>query len=84
FAESDGFESVRKSADLLAELFMMTVPANDSENDTKDPEKMSVLTLREKLEDYNLDLDGTRAMLVERLKEHDGPPAKKARHDDDA
>ncbi|KAL3936347.1 MAG: hypothetical protein SGARI_002595 [Bacillariaceae sp.] len=84
FAESDGFESVRKSADLLAEVFTTTVPANDSEKDTKDPEKMSVLALREKLEEYKLDLDGTRAMLVERLKEHDGTPAKKARHKDDA
>ncbi|KAL3936047.1 MAG: hypothetical protein SGARI_002725, partial [Bacillariaceae sp.] len=39
-----------------------------------DPEKMDVLTLREKLEQKDLDVDGTRDMLITRLKEVDAQP----------
>jgi hypothetical protein len=67
FKAGRGYDDVKKSPELLAGLFEMTGDTHDK--NATDPEKMDVLMLRKNLENYNLDVDGTRDTLVYRLKD---------------
>jgi hypothetical protein len=63
---SAGWTQLKESPELLAELFGASPigPSSESDSDT-----MKVATLRQKLEEKNLDVDGTREMLIQRLKD---------------
>jgi hypothetical protein len=70
---SSGWAKLRESADLLTELLEVlasnkksSAPANVDESVCK---RMRVSTLRTKLEERGLDVDGSREMLIRRLEE---------------
>jgi hypothetical protein len=72
---SEGFEQVKESPAILTEL--MTVgfggdkkrPASSDADSGRDYQRMRVSTLRQKLDDKGLDVDGSKEMLVFRLEE---------------
>lgn len=65
--ESAAWQQLKQSTDLLAELVVgMPTQFSNSDYDT-----MRVSTLRQKLEDKGLEVDGTRETLVRRLKDSD-------------
>lgn len=72
---SDGYEQVKESPAILAEMMAAMAsahkkrPARDNGNESKDYKRMRVATLRKKLEAKGLDIDGSKEMLVSRLKE---------------
>lgn len=76
--QSKGWTKVVESNALLQELLKFSV-AKQHEDATErhkqdvkiDYDSMDVRRLRERLESLNLDLDGSREMLIKRLKEHD-------------
>jgi hypothetical protein len=73
--KSEDWEKMKKSADLLDELlqfgsFWNQKAANNSENESEDVENVRVGTLRDRLQNAQLDIDGKREMLVKRWKEH--------------
>ena len=57
---------MKESPKLLSELFGASPIGLSSESDYG---TMKVATLRQKLEEKNLDVDGTREMLIQRLKD---------------
>ena len=65
---SEGWKQLKESSELLAELVgaSPTQFSDDGEYDT-----MRVATLREKLDEKDLEVDGTRETLIRRLKEAD-------------
>jgi hypothetical protein len=63
---SAGWTQLKESPELLAELFVAATASPTSESDL---DMMKVATLRQKLEEKNLDVDGTREMLIQRLKD---------------
>jgi hypothetical protein len=72
---SPGWAKLRESAALLDELMDVVFinkkipdPADQSDEET-DYKRMCVSTLRRKLEDRGLDVDGSREMLISRLEE---------------
>jgi len=69
------WKSVTESSELVLELFEMTTSSKDVARD-KDGidavDKLNVSTLRQRLEEANLDVDGTKQMLISRLKEYLG------------
>lgn len=72
---SNGYEQVKESPSIMAEMMAAMASANkkrptsnDGDND-KDYKRMRVATLREKLAAKRLDIDGSKEMLVSRLKE---------------
>jgi BTB/POZ domain len=71
-SQSDGWKSlVTDSQKLLAELLHCCTVASSSENH-EDIDSWSVTTLREKLQEAKLDLDGSKEMLIKRMKDHVG------------
>ena len=74
---SDGYDQVKESPAILAEMMAAMVSANKKrppsdggdDGDDKDYKRMRVATLREKLEAKGLDIDGSKDMLVSRLKD---------------
>lgn len=74
---SPGWEDVMKSTTLTAEIMEAAlVPQSFVAGGDDDVEKMDVTTLRRKLQEEDLSEDGTRKMLVDRIKGH---AAKKRR-----
>jgi speckle-type POZ protein len=73
---SSGWAKLRESASLLAELMEVLVnnnkkrsaPADDSDEE-RDTKRMCVSSLRRKLDEKGLDVDGSREMLIRRLEE---------------
>ena len=76
--ESEGFEQVKESPSILTELIAVgfggskkrPAPAN-SDSDDRGYKRMRVATLRQKLDEKGLDVDGSKEMLVSRLEEAD-------------
>ena len=74
---SDGYDQVKESPAILAEMMAAMVSANKKrppsdggdDGDGKDYKRMRVVTLREKLEAKGLNIDGSKDMLVSRLNE---------------
>ena len=70
---SEGFELVKESPAVMAELMDVALggskkrPASSGVDTTRDFKRMRVATLRQKLEEKGLDVDGSKAMLVSRL-----------------
>ena len=80
--ESEGWSQIEESNRLVTELFkfcMVEPPLVSDSNRTKKDvvvENLDVTSLRERLLEANLDIDGNRQILVERLKEHYSPRKK--------
>lgn len=77
--ESPGWESVEKSPLLMTEVMKALAHGISAVTDADNVENMAATTLRRKLQEEDLTEDGTREMLVERLKGH---TAKKMRTED--
>ena len=76
--KTKGWNDLKQSPLLLAEVYerLSKVAESQSEDDDEHPEHLSVSTLRKRLADRGLDVDGTKKMLVKRFKtgkdeEHD-------------
>ena len=65
--KSEGWSNLKESNSLLCEL-METLAQPKSNELTDDIERMPVATLRRKLDENGLSVDGSREMLVKRLK----------------
>ena len=72
---SDGYEQVKESPAILAEMMAAMASAHskraarDNGDESKDYKRMRVVSLRKKLGAKGLDIDGSKEMLVSRLKE---------------
>lgn len=72
---SDGYDQVKESPAILAEMVAAMAsankkrPAGNDGDEGKDYKRMRVAALRKKLEAKGLDIDGSKEMLVSRLKE---------------
>ena len=72
--ESDGFEQVKESPAILTELMAVGFggskkrPASPDANADRDYKRMRVATLRQKLDEKELDVDGSKEVLVLRLE----------------
>ena len=72
--ESEGFAQVKESPAVMAELMAVAFggskkrPASSDADSARDYKRMRVSTLRQKLDDRSLDVDGSREMLVSRLE----------------
>jgi len=71
--ESDGFALVKESPSVMAELMTLGFgkkrPADSADADEgRDYKRMRVATLRKKLDEKGLDVDGSKEMLVSRLE----------------
>jgi hypothetical protein len=64
--DSEGWDQLKESPTFLAELFRGASPTKFSETNY---ETMRVATLREKLDEEDLEVDGTRETLIRHLKE---------------
>ena len=73
--ESAGYGDLTESPDLLKELMAALVGSKKraalSEPGDREYKRMCVSTLRQKLDDKGLDVDGSREMLISRLEEAD-------------
>ena len=74
---SEGFEQVKESPAVMAELMAVGFcgnkkrPASALADDDRDYKRMRVATLRQKLDDKKLDVDGSKEMLISRLEAAD-------------
>ena len=83
---SKGFEQVKESPAVMAELMAVgfggskkrSAPA-DANDDDRDYKRMRVATLRQKLDEKSLDVDGSKEMLVSRLEAADAEDQAAAR-----
>ena len=73
---SDGYREVTKSNKIMAEMMAAMAAGNKkrpaesaNEAEGRDYKRMRVATLRQKLDEKGLDVDGSKEMLVSRLKE---------------
>jgi speckle-type POZ protein len=70
---SSGWGNIRESVTLVTELMEVLVgrkkPSGPADADEVDYKRMCVSTLRQKLEDKGLNVDGSRDMLISRLEE---------------
>ena len=72
---SEGFGQVKESPAVMAELMAAMAsgsqkrPASSDADSERDFKRMRVSTLRQKLDDKGLDVDGSKEMLVSRLEE---------------
>lgn len=74
--KSNGFKEVQDSADILSELLDALVAGKKRylfpvDPNNKDYQRMRVPTLRAKLDKKGLEVDGSKEMLISRLKEAD-------------
>lgn len=74
--KSPGWEELKKSPSLLSQIIEVLQMQNSDVTGGDEVERMPVATLRRKLQEEGLSEDGTREMLVERVKGH---AAKKRR-----
>jgi speckle-type POZ protein len=84
---SSGWAKIRESAALLAELMDVVfsnkkrpAPADDSD-EQRDYKRMCISTLRRKLEDKGLDVDGSREMLISRIEKGDDSSGNSSNED---
>lgn len=83
--ESKGWEQLRESPDLLAEL----LGSSPTQFSKWDYDTMRVASLRQKLDARGLEVDGTRETLIRRLTEADDsycpspPPCEDSEHSSD-
>eukprot|EP00567_Pseudictyota_dubia_P011409 CAMPEP_0197442256 /NCGR_PEP_ID=MMETSP1175-20131217/8311_1 /TAXON_ID=1003142 /ORGANISM="Triceratium dubium, Strain CCMP147" /LENGTH=375 /DNA_ID=CAMNT_0042972689 /DNA_START=575 /DNA_END=1702 /DNA_ORIENTATION=+ len=68
--ESPGWSEVNKSASILTEVLKVAFAPKSFATDGDDFDEMAVGSLRRKLQEEGLSEDGTREMLVKRLKRH--------------
>jgi hypothetical protein len=73
---SPGWANIRVSAALLAEIMDVLASNNQSSapvdgSDKKDYKRMCVSSLRRKLDDKGLNVDGSKEILIRRLEEED-------------
>ena len=73
---SEGFEQVKESPAVMAELMTAALggkkrPVSADTNADRDYKRMRVATLRQKLDEKELDVDGSKEMLVSRLEAAD-------------
>ena len=76
----DDWTKLKESSKLLSELLVYTnnpvghihysPVVKDGNGTVEDADNLDVTSLRERLEKANIDVDGSREMLVERWKEH--------------
>ena len=72
---SEGYEQVKESPAVMAELMAVMAsgckkrPASSDADAGRDFKRMRVATLRQKLDDKGLDVDGSKDMLVSRLED---------------
>ena len=72
---SEGYEQVKESPAVLTELVAAMAsgskkrPASSGADAGRDFKRMRVATLRQKLDNKGLDVDGSKEMLVSRLEE---------------
>ena len=72
--KSDGFEQVKESPAIMAELMVVGFggsterPAPSDPDGERDYKRMSVSTLRKKLDEKRFDVDGSKEMLISRLE----------------
>ena len=74
--ESSGYADLKESPDLLNELLTAALVGSKKRSehsgpDNRDYKSMRVSTLRQKLDDKGLDVDGSREMLISRLEDAD-------------
>jgi hypothetical protein len=67
---AEAWSKVRESRRLLEELLNSLVRSNKPKNNSSEIDQMDVTTLRKELGTANLELDGSRELLVDRLKTH--------------
>ena len=74
---SEGFDQVKESPSILTELMSVALggskkrPASADADNNRDYKRMRVATLRQKLDDKKLDVDGSKEMLISRLEAAD-------------
>jgi hypothetical protein len=70
--KADSWSKIEESTRLLSELLdsLSRFHGPKLTNNEDDVDRMDVVTLREQLREANLELDGSREVLVERLKAH--------------
>lgn len=75
---TDGYEKIKESRDLLEDLLCAALSGSngkrfsssvENDDDGRDYKRMRVAELRTKLEDRDLDVDGSKGMLISRLEE---------------
>ena len=72
---SDGYEQVTESPAIMREMMAAMAAGNKKRSagspdaEGRDYKRMRVATLRQKLDEKGLDVDGSKEMLVSRLKE---------------
>ena len=72
---SEGYKQVAESPAIMGEMVAAMVAGNkkrsagSSDDDGRDFKRMRVVTLRQKLDEKGLDVDGSKGMLVSRLEE---------------
>lgn len=74
---SEGYKQVAESPAIMGEMMAAVVAGNKKrsagslDNDGRDYKRMRVATLRKKLDDKKLDVDGSKEMLISRLEAAD-------------
>ena len=70
---SEGFEKVAESPETMREMMSAMALGSKKQPASSDADykRMSVATLRQKLDDKGLDVDGSKEMLVARLEDGD-------------
>ena len=68
--KTSGWKTLQQSSSLLAEVFMhqSVTPAADIDDDNENLDHVRVSGLRKRLAEQGRDVDGTKEMLVKRLK----------------
>lgn len=88
---SDGFAQVKESPAVMAELMELALggskkrPAESPDAKSKDYKRMRVATLRQKLDEKGLDVDGSKEAIISRLEKSDfeEAAAEEAKEDED-
>jgi hypothetical protein len=85
---SPGWANIRESAALLAEVMEVLAkkkkrPAPDNADEERDYKRMRVSTLRRKLDEKGIDIDGSRDVLINRLEERENDDASGNALDED-
>ncbi len=83
---SKAWPQIKESPKLVVELLDTTMPASKEYKDddlTAAFDQMNIIAIREELELFNLELDGSREIIVERLKIYHGRKNKGKTKEDD-
>ena len=86
---SDGFAQLKESPAVMAELMELALggskkrPAESPDAKSKDYKRMRVATLRQKLDEKGLDVDGSKEAIISRLEKSDFEEAAAAEAEED-